>query len=118
MTFLLLAASAVYVFIETAGVGHTVPAAAHPFGMLQPGPDTCAAADAFKGVWAHCGGNRGIFSVEADDFAFVAECEAVRRDDYIVVTLDDGTVIVTSSDGTASEMRSESPLVKSGGIML
>ena len=42
----------------------------------------------------------------------------MRRDDYIVVTLDDETVIVISPDGTASEMRSESPLVKSGGIML
>ncbi|MBP5314973.1 MAG: hypothetical protein J6Y87_03820, partial [Muribaculaceae bacterium] len=41
---------------EAAGVGHTVPAAAYPFGALQPGPDTCAAADAYKGDWAHCGG--------------------------------------------------------------
>ena len=53
MTALLLA---VDVFIGTAGVGHTVPAAAYPFGALQPGPDTCAAADAYKGDWAHCGG--------------------------------------------------------------
>ena len=27
-------------FIGTAGVGHTTPAAAYPFGMVQPGPDT------------------------------------------------------------------------------
>ena len=53
MTALLLA---VDVFVGTAGVGHTVPAAAHPFGMLQPGPDTCVSADAYKGDWAHCGG--------------------------------------------------------------
>ena len=52
----LLAAAAVDVFVGTAGVGHTVPAAAYPFGMLQPGPDTCAAPGAFKGDWKHCGG--------------------------------------------------------------
>ena len=27
-------------FIGTSGNGHTTPAAAYPFGMLQPGPDT------------------------------------------------------------------------------
>lgn len=56
MTVFLLAAAAVDVFVGTAGVGHTVPAAAYPFGMLQPGPDTCAAPGAFKGDWKHCGG--------------------------------------------------------------
>ena len=27
-------------FIGTGGNGHTTPAAAYPFGMVQPGPDT------------------------------------------------------------------------------
>ena len=44
------------VFVGTAGVGHTVPAAAYPFGMLQPGPDTCAVPGEYKGDWAHCSG--------------------------------------------------------------
>ena len=37
-------------FIGTSGNGHTTPAAAYPFGMLQPGPDT-----GLEG-WEHCSG--------------------------------------------------------------
>ena len=43
-------------------------------------------------------------ALRTEDFAFAAECEAVRRDDYIVVTLDDGTVIVISSDGSVTQL--------------
>ena len=39
-------------FIGTAGNGHTTPAAAYPFGMLQAGPDT-----GLEG-WEHCSGYR------------------------------------------------------------
>ena len=35
-------------FIGTQGTGHTTPAAACPFGMVQPGPDTSHAG------WEHC----------------------------------------------------------------
>ena len=35
-------------FIGSAGTGHTTPAAAYPFGMVQPGPDTGL------GGWEHC----------------------------------------------------------------
>ena len=35
-------------FIGSAGTGHTTPAAAYPFGMVQPGPDT-----GLHG-WEHC----------------------------------------------------------------
>ena len=35
-------------FIGSAGTGHTTPAATHPFGMVQPGPDT-----GLNG-WAYC----------------------------------------------------------------
>ena len=37
-------------FIGTQGTGHTTPAAAYPFGMVQPGPDTGTAG------WEHCSG--------------------------------------------------------------
>ena len=37
-------------FTGTAGTGHTHPAAAYPFGMLQAGPDTGC------GEWAYCSG--------------------------------------------------------------
>ncbi len=37
-------------FIGTGGTGHTTPAAAYPFGMVQPGPDTG------HGGWARCSG--------------------------------------------------------------
>ena len=37
-------------FIGTQGVGHTTPAAAYPFGMVQPGPDTGL------GGWERCSG--------------------------------------------------------------
>ena len=37
-------------FIGSQGTGHTTPAAAYPFGMVQPGPDT----GLFD--WAHCSG--------------------------------------------------------------
>ena len=43
-------ASWVDVFTGTSGTGHTHPAAAVPFGMVQAGPDTGA------GDWAHCSG--------------------------------------------------------------
>ena len=55
-------------------------------------------------VLSLCVDGRGIFSVEAEGCSFTASCEAVRRDDYIVVTLDDGTVIVISSDGSATQL--------------
>ena len=35
-------------FIGSGGTGHTTPAAAYPFGMVQPGPDTSHAG------WEHC----------------------------------------------------------------
>ena len=37
-------------FIGTGGNGHTTPAAAYPFGMVQPGPDTG------HGGWSRCSG--------------------------------------------------------------
>ena len=37
-------------FIGTGGTGHTSPAAAYPFGMVQPGPDTSHAG------WERCSG--------------------------------------------------------------
>jgi len=37
-------------FIGTGGTGHTSPAAAYPFGMVQPGPDTG------HGGWERCSG--------------------------------------------------------------
>ena len=37
-------------FIGTGGNGHTTPAAAYPFGMVQPGPDTGHSG------WARCSG--------------------------------------------------------------
>ena len=37
-------------FIGSGGTGHTTPAAAYPFGMVQPGPDTSHAG------WARCSG--------------------------------------------------------------
>ena len=37
-------------FVGSAGVGNTTPAAAYPFGMLQPGPDTGT------GEWKYCAG--------------------------------------------------------------
>ena len=37
-------------FVGTGGTGHTTPAAAYPFGMVQPGPDT-----GHEG-WARCSG--------------------------------------------------------------
>ena len=46
------------VFIGTAGVGHTTPAASVPFGFVQAGPDTSATADSFAGNWDHCAGYR------------------------------------------------------------
>ena len=35
-------------FIGSGGTGHTTPAAAYPFGMVQPGPDTSHSG------WEHC----------------------------------------------------------------
>ena len=35
-------------FIGSGGTGHTTPAAAYPFGMVQPGPDTS------HDGWEHC----------------------------------------------------------------
>ena len=40
----------VNVFIGTDGIGHTTPAAWHPAGLVQPGPDS-GYAD-----WRHCSG--------------------------------------------------------------
>ena len=37
-------------FVGTGGTGHTTPAAAYPFGMVQPGPDTG------HGGWERCSG--------------------------------------------------------------
>ena len=39
-------------FVGTSGNGHTTPAAARPFGMVQAGPDTG------NGDWHHCSGYR------------------------------------------------------------
>ena len=43
-------------FIGTAGYGHTVPAAAYPFGGVQPGPDTAAQAAGYRHDVPHCCG--------------------------------------------------------------
>ena len=45
-------ASFVNVFVGTSGNGHTHPAAARPFGMVQAGPDTG------EGTWHYCSGYR------------------------------------------------------------
>ncbi len=45
-----LPVDAVNVFVGTAGTGHTTPAAARPFSLVQAGPDT-GLLD-----WAHCSG--------------------------------------------------------------
>jgi len=37
-------------FVGTAGTGHTTPAAAYPFGMIQAGPDSG------RGDWKYCSG--------------------------------------------------------------
>ena len=43
-------------FVGTSGDGHATPAAAVPFGMVQPGPDTGI------GKWSHTSGYQGRFS--------------------------------------------------------
>ena len=44
------------VFVGSGGVGHTTPAAAAPFGMVQAGPDTSRFADSYEHNWEHCSG--------------------------------------------------------------
>ena len=47
-------------FIGTRGLGHVSPAAAHPFGLVQAGPDTSAKRGPFVSDWAHtCGYQHG-----------------------------------------------------------
>ena len=56
MLFAYLAIAAVDLFIGTQGLGNVTPAAAAPFGLVQPGPDTSAAKDVFLPNKGHCGG--------------------------------------------------------------
>ena len=41
-------------FVGSGGTGHTTPAATHPFGMVQPGPDTGPTPGQFR--WHYCAG--------------------------------------------------------------
>ena len=41
-------------FIGSGGTGHTTPAATHPFGMVQPGPDTGPKPGEWR--WIYCAG--------------------------------------------------------------
>ena len=43
-------------FIGTQGLGNVTPAAAAPFGLVQPGPDTSVAQDRFLPDKGHCSG--------------------------------------------------------------
>ena len=43
-------------FIGTQGLGNVTPAAAWPFGLVQPGPDTSMAETEFRPNKGHCGG--------------------------------------------------------------
>lgn len=43
-------------FIGTQGLGNVTPAAAWPFGLVQPGPDTSAVRTKFLPNKGHCGG--------------------------------------------------------------
>jgi len=78
-------------FVGTAGMGHTTPAAAYPFGFLQPGPDTG------WNDWEHCSGYQhgdtellgfsqthlsGTGCPDLGDMRFVPMTGAFRRDAY------------------------------------
>ncbi len=85
-------------FVGSGGTGHTTPAATHPFGMVQPGPDTGPEPGQWR--WHYCAGYQytdtkvarfsqlhiqGTGCADAYDVSFMPFCgsvDAEKGDDF------------------------------------
>ena len=131
-------------FIGSGGTGHTTPAAAYPFGMVQPGPDTshdgwghCSAYQYGDGRIARFSQNHlsGTGCSEFTDVAFMPAAgdpaQALARDyragfdkktesaspGYYAVTLDCGTKVEATCTRRVSLFRFTFPRGKQASLL-